>query len=152
MVSNRVVLAVVGSVVGTLITLILLDGAVTGVLFGSLTLPNVGKVKAIGVGVYWNSGCTDTVTSIDWGSVEPGAIENVTVYVRNEGSAPMTLSAETENWSPSTASSYMSLSWDYGGQIVDVDEAVQVTLTLSVSDTIEGITNFSFDIVINGSG
>jgi len=54
----------------------------------------------------------------------------------------------TSNWSPSNASDYMSLSWDYGGQSIDVDEVVQVTFTLSVDASIEGITNFSFDITI----
>jgi len=58
----------------------------------------------------------------------------------------------TSNWSPSNASSFMALSWDYGGQTLNVDEVIQVKLTLSVSASIEGITDFSFDIVIVGSG
>jgi len=45
----------------------------------------------------------------------------------------------------------MSLTWDYGGQVIDVGAVVQVTLSLTVSDTIEGVTSFSFDIVIVGS-
>lgn len=141
--------------VGILVTLALLDGAVTGGLeglFKRVTLPNVGTVKAIGVGVYWDSSCSDPATYIDWDLVEPGATENVTVYIRNEGSAPITLSLETENWNPSNASSYISLSWDYAGQTIDVDAVLEVTLSLSVSDTIDGITSFSFDIVITGSG
>jgi hypothetical protein len=58
----------------------------------------------------------------------------------------------TSNWNPSNASGYMSLSWDYGEQSIDVDEVVQVTFTLSVDAGIEGITSFSFDITIVGSG
>jgi hypothetical protein len=54
----------------------------------------------------------------------------------------------TSNWSPLNASDYLSLSWDYGGQSIDVDEVVQVTFTLSVDAGIEGITSFSFDITI----
>lgn len=152
--SKKVALTVAGIVVGTLITLVLLDGAVTGGLFERVTLnlPNVGTVKAIGVGVYWDISCGDLVSSIDWGFVEPGATENVTVYIRNEGSAPVALSLETENWSPSNASDYMSVTWDYEGEVIDVGGVVEVTLSLSVSDTIEGITNFGFDIVIIGSG
>ena len=75
----------------------------------------------------------------------------MTVYIKNEGNAAETLSSTAENWNPSTASTYMSLTWDYGGQVIDVGEVVQVTLSLSVSDTIEGVTSFSFDIVIIGS-
>jgi hypothetical protein len=47
-----------------------------------------------------------------------------------------------------SASDYMRLSWDYGGQSIDVDEVVQVAFTLSVDANIEGITNFSFNITI----
>jgi len=75
----------------------------------------------------------------------------VIVYIRNEGSAQMTLSLDTENWNPAIASTYIGLSWDYGGEVLGVDGVVEVTLSLSVSDLIEDITNFSFDIVVTGS-
>lgn len=152
--SRKIALGIIGAaiVAGTLITMFLLDGAVTATLFQRVTLPNRGTVKAIGVGVYSDPGCTEQVTDIGWGIVEAGATKNVTVFIRNEGGAPMTLSLETENWNPPEAAGYMSLSWDYGDEVIDVGEAVPVTLSLSVSDSIEGITNFSFDIVIIGSG
>jgi len=56
------------------------------------------------------------------------------------------------NWSPSNASDYLTLSWDYGGQSINPDDVAQVTFTLSVDASIEGITSFSFDITIVGSG
>jgi len=62
------------------------------------------------------------------------------------------LSMYTSNWSPLNASDYMILSWDYGGQSIGVGEVVRVTFTLSVDASIEGITSFSFDITIVGSG
>ncbi|UCC33636.1 MAG: hypothetical protein JSW53_01120, partial [Candidatus Bathyarchaeota archaeon] len=138
-------------VTGILATFFILDGTVMGTLLGRVTLPNSGTVKAMGVGVYWDSDCSNTVTSIDWGTVEPGSTNSVTIYFKNEGNAAETLSSETENWSPPSASTDMNLAWDYGGQIIDMGEVVQVTLSLSVSETIEGIANFSFDIVIVGS-
>jgi hypothetical protein len=153
MLSSKVALAIVGVVAGVLITLTLFDGAVTRGLEGLLdrvTLPNVGTVKAIGVGVYWDTSCSDHVSSIDWGMVEPGTTKNVSFYTKNEGTTPVTLSLETENWNPANASIYMSLDWDYAGQEIDVDEVIQVTLSLSVSDSIGGITDFSFDIIIIG--
>ena len=118
----------------------------------SRTVSNAGTVKAIGVGVYWNIECTDPVSSIDWGMLEPGSSKNVACYVRNEGNSASTLFRYTSNWDPSNASDYMSLSWDYGGQSIDLGEVVQVTFTLSVSANIEGITSFSFDITLVGSG
>ena len=118
-------------------------------------LDNIAIAEVIstqGIGVYWDSECSSQVSSIGWGMIEPGSTENRMVYVRNEGDTIATISLSTENWSPASASNYMNLTWDYAGQVIDVGEVVQVTLSLSVSDTIEGITNFSFDITIVGSG
>jgi len=139
----------------TLVTYVLalsLVGQVLSAVQTSRTVSNAGTVKTIGVGVYWDDGCANPLSSVDWGVLEPGSSENVSCYIRNEGSSVSTLSMYTSNWSPSNASGYLSLSWDYGGQSIDVDEVVQVTYTLSVDASIEGITSFSFDITIVGSG
>lgn len=129
-----------------------LVGQVLSAVQASRTVSNTGAVKAIGVGVYWNNECTNPLSFIDWGVLEPGSIKNVTCYIRNEGNSVSTLSMQTSNWSPSNASDYMTLSWDYGGQPINPDDVVQVTFTLSVSASIGGITSFSFDIIIVGSG
>jgi len=135
----------------TLVTYVLalsLTGQVFSAVQSSRTVSNAGTVRTFGVGVYQDSDCINALNSFDWGTLEPGSSKNVTCYVRNELSSVSTLSMYTSNWSPSNASDYMSLSWDYGGQSIDVDEVVQVTFTLSVDASIEGITNFSFDITI----
>jgi len=118
----------------------------------SVYLSSVGTVKAVGVGVYWDSGCSQTVSSIDWGLAELGAVKNVTVYIRNEGNAPVTLSLQTSNWNPPNAADYISLSWNYGGQTIGANQVLAVTLSLSIASNIQEITTFSFDIVIVGSG
>ena len=117
----------------------------------SRTLSNSGAITAIGVGVYWDSACTNITSSFDWGTLEPGSSKDFTCYIRNEGNSPSTLSMSTSNWSPQNAFDYINLSWDYDGQILDPDEVSQVTFTLSVSASIDGITNFRFDITIVGS-
>jgi len=118
----------------------------------SVYLSSVGTVKAVGVSVYWDSGCSQAVSSIDWGLADPGSVKNVTAYVKNEGNAPITLSLQTANWNPAEAADYISLSWDYGGQAIGVNQVLAVTLSLSISSNIQGITTFSFDIVVVGSG
>jgi hypothetical protein len=118
----------------------------------SVYLSSVGTVKAVGVSVYWDSGCSQAVSSIDWGLADPGSVKNVTVYVKNEGNAPITLSLQTSNWNPAEAADYISLSWDYNGQTIDLHQVIGVTLSLSISSIIEGITTFSFDIVVVGIG
>lgn len=117
----------------------------------SKTLSNTGTIRTIGVGAYWDNECTDPASSIDWGSLSPGASKDVTVYIRNEGSSAATLSKYTSNWNPSNAWGYITLSWDYGGQQISANEVIEVTLTLSISSSIEGITSFSFDITITAS-
>ena len=129
-----------------------LIGQVISALQSNKTISNVGAVKAIGVGVYWNQTCTNTVTSINWGMVEPSSTVNRTCYIRNEGNSASTLELQTSNWSPSEAAGYIYLSWDYGGQSLNLDEVVQVTFTLSVSSSVQNITSFSFDITISATG
>jgi hypothetical protein len=111
-----------------------------------------GAVKTIGVMVYSDANATDRLTSIDWGIVEPGEDKNVICYIRNEGNFAVTLSLLTENWSPSNASQYITLSWNYDGHSMGLGEIVEVTINLAVSDSVSGITDFSFDVVIVGSG
>jgi hypothetical protein len=116
------------------------------------TISSGGAVKAIGVMVYSDVNVTNRLTSIDWGVVEPGEDKNVICYIRNEGNFAVTLSLLTENWSPSNASQYITLSWNYDGHSIGLGEIVEVTINLDVSDSVSGITDFSFDLVIVGSG
>ena len=125
---------------------------VTYALMGSYVLHSSGTIKGLGVGIYSDNGCTRTLTSIDWGMADPGSTKNVTIYVRNEGNTPITLSLSTANWNPSNAANYMPLSWNYNGQTIAVNQVVQITLSLSISSSIQGITAYSFDIVISAAG
>ena len=113
---------------------------------------SIGAVKAVNVGVYWDVDCSVVVTHLDWGVVEPGGSGNKVCFVRNEANVPIELSLFTENWSPLNASDYLSLTWNYDGAFLEVDEAVQVTFTLAVSSEVFGFTDFSFDIIVVGSG
>ena len=126
--------------------------AVSGLLTASVTLSSTGSVKGINVEVYWDAGCTQVVSSVDWGTPEPGDSDVETVYIRNSGTAPMTLSMSCSGWSPVEAGNYLTLSWDREGAILDAGAVVPAVLTLTVSDTVSGITDFSFNIVIEGTG
>ena len=127
-------------------------GTALSMLQTSKTVPNSGSVKGIGVGVYWDSACTNKTSSISWGILDPGSNKTVNVYVRNEGNAIVTLSKTTQNWNPSNASSYLSLTWNYANQTLSVNQVLQVNLTLAVSSNVTGINNFAFDITIVAVG
>jgi len=115
------------------------------------TITNVSAVEANGVGVYWDSDYTNSVFSIVWGTLTPGSLKSIVVYIRNEVGGPIYLVMSTTNWNPSRATDYITLRWDYTGQWMNPGEALKITLTLSVSRYIEGISSFSFDILITGS-
>jgi hypothetical protein len=122
-----------------------------GVLVATRTISNYGNVSAVGVGVYWDSSCTNMVLSIDWGALEPGASVDKTIYIKNEGSLPVLLGMTTEDWSPASASSYMTLSWTRESYVLNSGSVVQAVLTLSVSSGVSEITDFGFDIIISGT-
>ena len=130
----------------------MLVSAVYAVVTSSTVIQSSGAVKAIGVSVYWDAACTDEVVAIEWSALEAGSSEDKTIYVKNTGNAAATLFLDTDNWTPSTASQYLALAWDYGGQTIGPDAVAEVVLTLTVSPDISGITDFSFDIVIAASG
>ena len=117
----------------------------------SKTLSSTGNIQTIGVGVYTNVQCSSPLSSIAWGTLEPGMNQTLVCYIKNEGTSASTLSMYASNWNPSSAENYLTLSWNYDGQSINPGDAVQVTFTLSVDASIEGITNFSFDITIVGS-
>jgi hypothetical protein len=129
-----------------------LVGQVLSAVQTSKTVSNTGTVKAVGVGVYWNFGCTNPVTSIDWGTLEPGQTENQTIYIKNTSNVQVTLSMTKQNWNPTDASTYITCTWNSEGKSLNVNEVTSSVLTLTVRNNITGITNFSFDITIIGSG
>lgn len=126
--------------------------AVTGLMTNSKTIGSLGTVKAINVEVYSDSGCTIVLSDIDWGTLNPGDSMDKTVYVKNTGNYPMSLSMSYSGWDPVEVGNYITLSWYREGATLNQGESFGAVLTLSVSDTISGITSFSFNIVIEGTG
>jgi hypothetical protein len=136
-------------VVGALVAV---SALVSGLLIASQTIPNTGNVRAVGVGVYSDSACTQEVTLIQWGTLDPGDTSDETVYIRNEGSIAVVLSMTTENWDPASASSYITLGWNLEqGYVLNHGQSVETVLTLSVSSSISGVESFTFDIIITGT-
>lgn len=130
----------------------LASGTALSLLQTSRTISNTGSIKGIGVGIYWDLACTNQTSSINWGLLSPGSSKTVGIYVRNEGNSVAVLSKTVQNWNPSNVQSYVSLNWNYVNQPLSVNQVLQVNMTLIVSSTASGITNFSFDITISATG
>jgi hypothetical protein len=146
---GRLVKLVIAVIAAALLSGIMLAN-VRSIYQTSSTIFSVGTFKAIGLGVYWDSGFTNRTTEINWGTLELGTQKSYTIYIRNEGTIPLTLSTSTSNWNPSTASNHLTLSWSYSGKI-NAGEIVPVMLTLSISPSITETSFFSFDITAVGS-
>jgi len=98
------------------------------------------------------STCTTNKTSITWASVAAGGSATQTVYVKNTGTAPMTLNLAVTNWTPTTASNYITITWNQQGTVLTAGQLIAATLTLNVSSSITGITSYSNTITISGTG
>jgi hypothetical protein len=79
-----------------------------------------------------------------------GDRQKFNVYLRNENNEPMKLDLLTEIQSSSIAAQNISISWDYHRYSVYENQIIIIELVLSVSPKIRGVTNFSFDILIEG--
>jgi len=118
----------------------------------STRIHTYGTVKAVGVEVFWDAECLNQVLTINWTTLEPSQVKNVTIFIKNTSNVPVNLSMSTENWQPENASAYLSLTWDSEGKNVNVNEATSTILSLYVAPNITGITSFTFDIIIAGVG
>ena len=134
----------VGMVVGSAVTF--------AVLKVQRAIPSMGLVVAVNVGVYSDSACTLNLTSIDWGSVYPGGSVPKTIYVKNTGNAPITLSMTTTSWNPTVAAGQINVAWDKENTVLNAGQSTSATLTLSVSQNVSGVTSFSMNIIVSGSG
>lgn len=107
-----------------------------------------GNIAGINVSVYQDPACNVTLTQIDWGVVAQGATVNRTIYVRNEGNVPETLSMATDAWQPIGIG---NCTWNRPGAVLNANTTISATLSMTVSDTATPLSAFSFNIVITGT-
>ena len=124
------------------------------VVFSNLTftqqIASMGQIVTCGVGVYQNQVCTTALTSISWGDVNPGASVMCDAYLENTGDSNVTLSLAESNWSPTSASSVLTLVWN-APAILEPSQVVAVIFTLTASTSTGTLAAFSFDIDVTGT-
>ena len=115
-------------------------------------IPSSGIVTTTpNLSVYSNSACTSTLAAIPWGTMTAGDTVTNTIYVKNTGTGTLTLGLAISNWTPTEASTHITYSWDKQGTQLSAGQSTQATITITVSPTITGITNFSNTISITGT-
>jgi len=124
---------------------------VAGLFSATQTINSTGTVNTVGVAVYWNSGCTNATTAINWGSISPGENRSYTIYIKNPGNTAGVLGMATSGWNPLNCTSYISVGWNCTGYRLEAGSVVPANVTLSVSSSVSGITSFSFNMTITGT-
>jgi len=114
--------------------------------------PSPPPEATIEIDIYEDSGCTTPCSDVVWGSIEAGSSTTSTIYIKNNGDDDVLLMLSTEAWNPSNGADSIHLLWDYDGSSIAPNVVLEVILTLSVDAGSNGISDFSFDIVITGSG
>jgi hypothetical protein len=112
---------------------------------------NTGAITTVNVGVFSDIGCTQPLSTLNWGTVSAGSVATETIYVENTGNAAVTLNMTVTGWNPASAASYMSLTWNQEATRLLAGANVTTILTLTVSSSVSGITNFSFNVTITGT-
>jgi hypothetical protein len=144
MLSKKVVV-----IIFTLIAVLAYVGVFSNLTF-TQQITSIGQIVTCGVGVYQNQMCTTALTSISWGEVNPGASVICAAYLENTGDSNVTLSLAESNWSPTSASSVLTLVWN-APAILEPSQVVAVNFTLTASESTGTLAAFSFDIDVMGT-
>ena len=135
-------------VILALVALAVLIIPVGAVVYNALRIRATGTITVIGGTLYSDANLTVPATSIEWGLLAPGSQKQITLYLRSDSTSEASLSMFTEDYAPPEAINFLFLDWNLEGHLIQPQEVKTVLLTLTVSESIAGITDFGLDIVI----
>jgi len=139
------------AIIALTITALALTLTTAAVLSANQTVPLSGTINAVNLGVYSDSGCTQTVTALSVGALSPGNTATQTVYIKNTGNVPETLTMSVNNWSPTSANDYLTLGWNRQNTVLNAGSSIQATLTLTAASNTGSLTTFSCDVTLTGT-
>jgi ABC-type lipoprotein release transport system permease subunit len=102
--------------------------------------------------IFADAACTKEISTVQWGTLQPSGSATVTLFIKNSGNVPLTLTMTANNWSPATAQNYLTLSWNQENTKVQPGAVVAGDLTLKVAPLVADLTDFAFQITVNGDG
>ncbi len=140
-----------GAIIAIAATGIFLTLVTSGLLLSSQNMPSGGTLTAVNVGVYSNLACTTNLTSIDWGTVSPNSTTTKTIYVKNTGNVPVTLSMTASGWSPAGVSTYIAQAWNSTSVVLAPNAVATALLTLTITNIPQSYTGFNYNTTITGT-
>jgi hypothetical protein len=139
------------AVVALIITALALTLTTAAILSSNQTAPLNGTLSAVNLGIFSDSACTQAATVLNVGTLSPGRTATQIVYIKNTGNVPETLTMTTNNWTPNSASSYLTLTWNHQNTVLNAEQSIQATITLTVASNTDSLTTFSCDVTITGT-
>jgi hypothetical protein len=132
-----------------LITLLVSAAPFTvGLLSAQRTMSASGIIASVHLDVFADPAGDTPLAHVAWGVLHPGNTVTQILYIANTGNQATILQLATANWSPSSASQYVTLSWDYTQEIIHPDDMLPVTLSLTLAADVQDLHEFRFDIVL----
>jgi hypothetical protein len=145
--SKTIQLAVVSTVIiATFLTL-----STLAAISVSQNIDLEGTITAVNVEVYSDAACTQPISTIHIGTLNPGSTFTKAIYLKNTGTVPVRLIMTTNNWNPTSASNYLTLSWNRQNYVLNEGSTREATLTLTVASDTNDLETFSFSATITGT-
>ena len=135
---------------GLFLTILTSSTIISGVVISSQAISSGGTITSMNVEIFSNIECTQPCNNINWGTLTPGGSTNQSIYIKNNGNKPITLFLTVENWIPSSANTYMDLTWDKEETILEPNQIIPASLILTTDPETGLLTDFNFDIIIIG--
>jgi len=142
---------VAGTVIAAIIVITVMMTNALSLIQSSAPVTHSGTIETLNVSVFQDSACTQTLSTLNWGTLRPGTSANRTIYVKNTGNAAVTLNMTVTSWNPSAAASYITLTWNRQGTILSQGNSLSALLVLSISANVNGFTSFACTTIIAGN-
>jgi ABC-type antimicrobial peptide transport system permease subunit len=139
------------AIIAITIGALLLTVTTAAVLSANQNVPLNGSITAVNLGIYSDSACTQTCSSLNVGTVNPGGTGTQTIYVKNTGNVPETLTMTANNWNPTNATTYLTLTWNQQNTVLPAGQSTQATLTLTAASNTGSLTTFSCSVTLTGT-
>ena len=121
------------AVIAITIAAIALTATTAAVLTINQNVSLNGSITAINLGIYSDSACTQTCTTLNVGTINPGGTATQTIYIKNTGTISETLTMTASNWTPANANTYLTLTWNQQNTVLPAGQSIQATLTLTAA-------------------
>jgi hypothetical protein len=142
----------VGIIIALVVTGLLITATTLGLLSVSQEVSFDGTITTLNVGLFLDQDSTQNCTSLSWGGVYAGESVSKTIYVKNTGDLPLTLSMSITDWNPKSANGPLSMTWNRENYVLDPEEVIDVALILTISENVEQLSTFGYNMLIIGTG